>query len=430
MAGDRVTGEGMGMAGLAAMAAVVTLTALRMPVALALLLTGAARMARLGTLGEAWETVAGLLSSPDLLLVPLVLMLGNVAFYAGFATRAHDAAAVILQGRRGGLAMAAVLGCAAFSATSGSSVGSAATMSRIALPPMLAAGYDPRLAGASVAMGSTPGALLPPSMLLIAWGLLSGTPVGTMFLAGLLPAFLSLAGMVAVVLWWVRHDPQAGPLPQPLPIRPAEALRAVWLAPLLFAIIVGGLFWGLLTATAAVAVCLAATLAFGLIQHRLRPETLWIALRETLRQAAAILAVLIAARLFLVFLDAAGTPALLEDWMAAAPRLLAVLLLGLACALLSLLAEPVAMLVLALPFAGALARAHGLDPAWAGIVLVKLVETAMILPPLGLIVVIIGRTVRDVPPGAIFAGIGRFLFADLLVLAALVLFPGLVLAAG
>ena len=414
------------MAGLAAMAGAVLLTALRMPVALALMLAGSAGLAWSGALDRAWGPMAALVSAPGLWLVPLVLMLGNVAFYAGFATRVHDAAAVILQGRRGGLALAAILGCAGFAATSGSSLGCAATMSRIALPPMLRAGQDPRLAGASVAMGSTLGALLPPSMLLIVWGLLSGTPVGAMFLAGLLPALLSLAGMVAVVLWWVRGDPDAAPLPQPLAIPLVAALRAVWPAPVLFAIIAGGIWSGALTPVAAVAICLVLTLAFGLVQHRLTPETLWLSLRETLEQTARILLLLIAARLFLSFLETTGIPAALAGWAAESlPRLAVLALLGLACMALGLLAEPLAMLVLLLPFALALAGAWGLDAVWAGIVLVKLVEIALVLPPFGLIVTVIATSIRTVPPGTILAGVARFLFADLLVLAALVLFPAL-----
>lgn len=414
------------MAGLAAMAAAVALTALRMPAALALMAAGGAGLAWTGTLDRAWGPLAALLSAPDLALVPLVLMLGNSAFYAGFATRLHDAATVMLQGRRGGLALAAIGGCAGFSATSGSSLGCAAILSRIALPAMLRAGHDPRLAGASVAMGSTLGALLPPSMLLVVWGLLTGTPVGAMFLAGLLPAALALGGMVATVLWWVWRDPRAAPLPPPLAIPRGAALRAVWPAPVLFAVIVGGIALGLLTPVAAVAICLALVLGFGLARHRLTPEALWAALRETLRQTGAILLVLVAARLFLVFLDVTGLPAALADGMAASlPRLAAMALLGLACAALALVAEPVALLVLLLPFALALAGAWGLDAVWAGIVLAKLVETALVLPPFGLIVTVVARASKTVPPAMILPGVARFLFADLLVLAALVAFPAL-----
>lgn len=413
------------MAGLAAVAAAVALTALRMPAALALMLSGAAGLAWTGTLDRAWDPLAALLWSPDLALVPLVLMLGNTAFYAGFATRVHDAAAVILQERRGGLALAAIGGCAGFAAASGSSLGCAATMSRIAMPAMLRAGYDPRLAGASVAMGGTLGALLPPSMLLIVWGLLSGTPVGAMILAGLLPAALSLAGMVATVLWWVRRDPRSAPLPQPATVSPGAALRAVWPAPVLFAIVVGGIASGLLTPVAAVAICLALTLGLGLAQHRLTPGTLWSALREALRQTGAVLLVLVAAKLFLVFLDMTGIPAALADWAAGMPRLGVLALLVPACAVLALLAEPLAMLALLLPVGLALADAWGLDAVWAGIAAVKLIEIALVLPPFGLIAVIVATASRTVPSGPILSGVARFLFADLLVLAAIVLFPAL-----
>lgn len=415
----------MDMTGFAALAAVIGLVALRMPVALALMLAGGTGLALSGAGDRAWDQVAALLAAPDLLAVPLVLLLGNLAFYAGFSTRVHDAAAVLLQHRRGGLAVAAILGCAGFAATSGSSVACAATMSRIAVPGMAQAGYDPRLAGASVAMGSTLGALLPPSMLLILWALLTGMPVAAMFLAALLPAVLSLAGMIAVVLWWVGRDPAAAPLPQPLPVTRGAALRAVWPAPVLFGILVGGIWSGQMSPAAALGACVALTLAVCILQHRLTPETLWSALRDTLVQGATILLILIAARLFLLFLDMTAIPAMLAQTAATMPRLASVLLLGLACAALGLLAEPVAMLVLTLPFALALGAAYGMTPVWSGIVLIKLVEIALILPPVGLNAVVVATAARDIPSRAVFAGLGRFLFLDLLVLSALALFPAL-----
>ncbi|MDQ1900384.1 TRAP transporter large permease subunit [Paracoccus sp. WLY502] len=375
-------------------------------------------------LEQAWGQAVALLAAPDLLTVPLVLLLGNLAFYAGFATRVHDAAAVLLQGRGGGLAIAAILGCAGFAATCGSSVACAATMSRIAVPPMLRTGYDPRLAGASVAVGSTLGALLPPSMLLILWGLLTGTPVAAMFLAGLLPAALSLAGMIAVVLWWVHHEPEAAPPSQSMSLPRNDALRAVWPAPVLFGILVGGIWSGLLSPTAALSACTIMTLAFAALQRRLTPETLGAALRDCLWQTGIILLTLIAARLFLFFLDMTGVPDLLAQAMTQGlPRLAVILLLGLACVLLGLLAKPMVMLVLILPFALAIARAYGLDAVWAGVLLVKMIEIALILPPLGLNALVIAAAVRDMPLRSVLAGVGRFLFPDLLVLAALALFP-------
>lgn len=416
----------MGMTGLAAIVAVVALAALGMPVAVSLTVVGLAGLALTGGLGPAGGAVLGLLGNPDVVLVPLVLLLGNIAFYAGFATRVHDASVVMLQGRRGGLAAAAILGCAGFSAAAGASVGSAATLSRIAVPDMLRAGYDPRLAGASVAMGTTLGALLPPSMLLIVWGLLSDTPVGAMFLAGLGPALLSLTGMMAVLWWWTRHDPRAAPLPEPVAIRPAAALRAVWSAPVLFAILVGGIALGLLTAVWAVAICVALSMATGLIQHRLTPDSLWTALRDTLRQTATVLAILIAASLFTALLDGAGSADDAAGWIAAnLSPLLAIALLGLAGAAVGLAVEPPGILVLILPFALALGEAWGHDAVWSGIVAIRLVQIAMILPPVGLTVVVIATTVRTLSPGTIFAGVARFLFLDLLILAALVLFPAL-----
>ncbi len=415
----------MEMIGFAAMAAVIALLVLRMTIGLSLLLAGGMGLAVLGAWDQAWPQVAGLLAAPDLPGVPLVLLLGNLAFYAGFATRVHDAAAVLLQDRRGGLAGAAILGCAGFAATCGSSIACAATMSRIAVPEMLRAGYDPRLAGASVAIGSTLGALLPPSMLLILWALLTGTPVAAMFLAALLPAALSLAGMIAVLAWWAWREPQAAPPSQSLPMPRGAALRAVWPAPVLFGIIMGGIWSGQMSVVAALAICTALTAAAAKIQRRLTAETLWAVLRDSAVQTLAILLILLGARLFLTVLDLSGVPALLMRDAGLLPQLGAVALLALACAALGLLAEPVAILVLALPFALGLGGAYGLDAVWSGIVLVKLVEIALILPPLGLNAVIVAAGVRDLQTATVLAGLGRFLFLDLLVLAALALFPAL-----
>ncbi|WEF23987.1 TRAP transporter large permease subunit [Paracoccus sp. S3-43] len=415
----------MEMTGFAAMAAVIALLVLRMPVALSLMIPGAVGLALMGAGDRAWDQLAALLTAPDLAAMPLVVLLGNLAFYAGFATRVHDAAAVLLQNRRGGLAGAAILGCAGFAATCGSSVACAATMSRIAVPEMLRAGYDPRLAGASVAIGSTLGALLPPSMLLILWALLTGTPIAAMFLGALIPAALSLAGMIAVLFWWVHSDPPAAPPSRALPMPRGAALRAVWPAPLLFGIILGGLWTGQLSAAAALAICVVLTLAAALVQRRLTAETLWAALRDSAMQAASILLILIGARLFLTVLDLTAIPSLLVRDAGFLPHLAAVALLALACAVLGLLAEPAAILVLALPFALGIGGAHGLDPVWSGILLVKMVEIALILPPLGLNAVVVAAAVRDIRTGTVLAGLGRFLFLDLLVLAALALFPAL-----
>jgi C4-dicarboxylate transporter, DctM subunit len=414
----------MEVTGLAVLAAVAVLVALHMPLALSLILPGAIGLVVLGAGGQIPDQLWALLAAPDLVAVPLVLFLGNLAFYGGYATQLHDAAAVLLQHRRGGLALAAILGCAGFAATSGSSVACAATMGRIAVPAMGQAGYDLRLAGSSVAIGSTLGALLPPSMLLILWSLLTGTPLAQMFMGALLPAALSLAGMVATVLWWVRRDLEAGPPAQILQVPRGAAIRAAWPAPVLLAILLGGIGFGLLSPAAALGLCAAVTLANALGNGRLTGETLLSVLRDTVLQAATTLLMLAGARLVLAALDLAGLPGMLAVDAGTVPLLAAVMVLGLACVVLGLLAEPALILILALPFALGIGAAHGLGPVWSGIVLIKLVEIALILPPLGLNAVIVATATR-IWPQAVFAGLGRFLFLDLLVLTALAMFPAL-----
>lgn len=414
----------MEMMGLAVLAAVAVLVALHMPVALSLILSGAIGLAVLGAGGQIPDQLWALLAAPDLAAVPLVLLLGNIAFHGGYATQLHDAAAVLLQGRRGGLALASILGCAGFAATSGSSVACAATMGRIAVPAMGQAEYDPRLAGSSVAIGSTLEALLPPSMLLILWALLTGTPLAQMFMGALLPAALSLAGMVATVLWWVQRDLEAGPAAQILQVPRGAAIRAAWPAPVLLAILLGGIGFGLLSPVAALGLCAGVMLALALGNGRLTGEALLSVLRDSILQAAITLLMLAGARLVLTAMDLSGLPGMLAVEAGALPLLAAVMLLGLACVVLGLLAEPALILILALPFALGIGAAHGPGPVWSGIVLIKLVEIALILPPLGLNAVVVATAAR-IHPQAVFAGLGRFLFLDLLVLTALVMFPAL-----
>lgn len=419
--------------GLAAFGLMLVLLALRLPVALATAAVALPALLLADWLAPADATGAffgglrDLAADPDLLLLPLVVALGNLAFYSGIATRLYDAALVWLRPLPGGMAVASVIGCGGFSAISGSSLACASTMGRICIPEMLRAGYDPRLATASVAVGGTLGALIPPSVLFILFGLLSATPVAQLFMAGLLPGLLSLAGMILVILWWTATEPAAAPRGQAAGASRRQALLAAWPALLLFAVILGGIQSGRLGALAAVSLAIALTLAFGLASRRLPPETLLQALRETLRQSAALAVILLAAKLLFALVALTGLAEALTLWVDRAGLsfvavMLAVVVLHIA---LGMVLDPVAILVLTLPFTMPLVDLYGMDPIWFGVVLVKLIEIGLITPPVGLNVFVVAHVARGPGVQPIFAGVSRFLFVDLLVLAALVLFPAL-----
>lgn len=366
-----------------------------------------------------------LFHSYDLAMVPLFVALANIAFYSGITTRIYDAAAVWLRTLPGGAAIAAVMGCGGFAAISGSSVGCASTMGRICVPEMLRLGYDPRLAASSVAVGGTLGALIPPSILFILFGIFSDTPVAKLFMAGLLPGLLSLAGMVGVILWWVAQEPDAAPAAAPGGASRAEAALAAWPALLLFVVIMGGIPSGALTATEAAAVCVILSVAIGFAQRRLSLDVLWRAIRESLVQTSAIFLIAGAAKLFLAFLAATQMNTAVVDWITRSDLsfLAVIALIVVAYLILGMFLDPVCILVLTLPFMLPVVQLYQMDAIWFGVIVVKLLEIGMITPPVGLNVFVIGNVARDVGINRIFSGVARFLAVDLLVLLVLILFP-------
>ncbi|RNF35180.1 TRAP transporter large permease [Paracoccus methylarcula] len=422
------------MLGFTGIIALLALLALRIPVALAtggIAIAGFALSAVLSDAGmtQTFATIPPMLSdvlqADVVAMVMLFVTLGNIAFYAGISTRIYDAAQVWLRAVPGGLAMASVLGCGGFAAISGSSVGCASTMGRICVPEMLRHGYDPRLATSSVAVGGTLGSLIPPSVLFILYGLLSGQPIARLFIAGLLPGLLSLAGMLAVILWWIREEPGIAPDPGPAGASRAEATLALWPPLVLLAIIIGGLYSGLLSPLTAAAVCVGIALAIGVLHHRLSAAMLWIVFRDSAVQGASLLLIVVTATLFLGLVQQSGAGMVLAEWarFGGLPALTVVALAAAACLVLGMFIEPLGILVLAMPVMVPLMQVYGMDPIWFGVILVKLLEIALITPPVGLNVFVIGSVTRDIAVDRIFAGVARFLLVDMLVLVVLILFP-------
>lgn len=426
--------------GVVALLLMVLLLALRVPIAFAL-----AGMATLGvflvhaaaaggwapghalrlTSSAVFSDVFDLIHSHDLAMVPLFIALGNIAFYAGITTRIYDAAAVWLRPLPGGMAMASVMGCGGFSAISGSSVACASTMGRICVPEMLRLGYDPKLAAASVAVGGTLGSLIPPSVLFILYGIFTETSIARLFLAGVLPGLLSLAGMLAVIAWWVGQHPEAAPRAGQADASRLEAALAAWPAVLLFVVIVGGIFGGFLTATEAAAVCVVLTLVIGFAQGRLTPDVLLRAVRESLVQTSAIFLIAAAAKIFVSFVGLTGMADAVVGWAEGAGlsyfTMIAVVVV--IYLVLGMFLDPICILVLTLPFVVPLVEGYGMDPIWFGVIVVKLLEIGLITPPVGLNVFVIGNVTREVGINGIFAGVARFLAIDVLVLLILILFP-------
>ncbi|MFV0382874.1 TRAP transporter large permease [Paracoccus sp. (in: a-proteobacteria)] len=369
-----------------------------------------------------------LLRLETVMIVALFIMLGNLAFYAGISTRIYDASAVWLRHVPGGLAMASVLGCGGFAAISGSSVACATTMGRICVPEMLRQGYDARLATSAVAVGGTLGALIPPSLLFVFYGLLADLPIARLFIAGILPGLVSLAAMLLAILWWVAEEPDIAPVPrQPARASRLQATIALWPPALLFLVLIAGLFRGFLTPVSAAGICVVLVALIGLWQGRLSVQHLWLVLRETAGQTLMALALLVAARLFMGFIQLAGTDQAMVGLAHAMglSSLTVVALCAIICLILGMFIEPMGILALTLPLLLPLVQAYEMDPIWFGVILVKLLEIALITPPVGLNVFVISGVTRGTGLGVVYHGVARFLMLDLLVLVVLILFPAL-----
>ncbi|MDO5705397.1 MAG: TRAP transporter large permease [Paracoccus sp. (in: a-proteobacteria)] len=369
-----------------------------------------------------------LIHSYDLSMIPLFVALGNIAYHAGITTRIYDAANVWLRRMPGGVGVASVMGCAGFSAISGSSIACASTMGRICVPEMLRLGYNPRLATGSVAAGGTLGSLIPPSVLFILYGIFTETSISKLFLAGILPGLLTLAGYVAVIMWWASRDPAAAPI-DPTPMPKGARLRAAisaWPAMLLFAVIIGGIYGGIFTATEAAAISVVLTTLIGFAQRTLNLSTMWIAVRESLVQTSAIFLIAACAKIFVSFVALTGSASAVSQWVAGMELshitlMLAIVVLYL---LLGMFLDPIGIIVLTLPFVIPMIDNMGMDLIWFGVIVVKLLEIGLITPPVGLNVFVIGSVVgRGIKVDEIFMGVLRFLAMDMVVLALLVIFP-------
>ncbi|MBO9429520.1 TRAP transporter large permease [Sulfitobacter sp. R18_1] len=429
--------------GMIAFAAVLIMLALRVPIAFTLasvatvatffifaFRTGTFMPERAikATTSMVFSNSFDLIHSYDLSMIPLFVALGHIAYRADITTKIYHAAKVWLTKLPGGVAMASVMGCGGFSAITGSSIACASTMGKICTPEMLRMGYDPRLATASVAAGGTLGSLIPPSVLFIIYGIFTETSISSLFLAGVLPGLLTLAGFVLVIAVWVWRDPSVAPSTDQrysAGERWTAALES-WPALLLFVLIIGGIYGGIFTATEAAAVCVVSATLIGFAQKKLDWAGLWAAVKETCVQTSAIFLIAASAKIFVAFVALTGVAGTIVGFVSDAQMSLVVLMLCIALIylLLGMFLDPIGIMVLTLPLMIPLVESYDLNLIWFGVVVIKLLEIGLITPPVGLNVFVIANVVgREAPIDKIFAGITRFLSVDVIVLILIMSFP-------
>ena len=426
-----MTGAGLGVIGFLV---TLGLIALGVPVAIAMGVVGAIGFFIL----NGWSGAGFILgASPfeaifpySLSVVPLFIMMGVFAARAGLSRSLFDAVNVFAGHLRGGLAVATIGACALFGAICGSSLATAATMGRVAMPEMRRHGYADSLAAASVAAGGTLGVLIPPSILLVLYGLLTETSIGQLFIGALIPGLLGAVLYAGAVVVRTRLNPDLAPAGDrtPWPGRLA-ALRRVWAVALLFVVVIGGIYWGWFSPTEAAAVGALGAFLLAVVLGQASRAAIAGAVRETAATTGMIFLILIGASLFNYFLEGTGLPRAIVDTFEAvgAGPLVTLLLILLFYLILGCFMDALSMILLTTPLVFPVLLALGYDPVWIGIFVVTVAEIGLITPPVGMNLFVIQGVTPGLGQRTIVAGILPFILADVLRLVLLIAVPALVL---
>jgi len=417
-------------AALIAFAVMLALTFLRVPIAYAMALVGAGGFAFLRGVDPALALVGQVardtVMTADLSVVPLFILMGNFVSQAKLSEGLYAASHAFLGHRRGGLAMATIVACGGFSSICGSSIATAATMAKVAMPSMRKFGYDPGFAAGSIAAGGTLGILIPPSVVFVFYGLMTGTSISKLFAAGILPGIIGILLYVAAVQVTIRIRPRLGPPAErtPWPER-WRALLGVLGVIVLFIVVIGGIYLGVFTPTEAAGIGAFGGFLFALLKRSLTLRTLRETLVETAITSSVLFAVLIGAMLFANLVNATGLPTSLQTLVKDAGlgpmgviALILVIYVILGCVL-----ESMSMIILTIPVFVPLVDSLGLSLIWFGVIVVVVTEIALITPPVGMNVFVLRSLLPEVSTGRIFSGVMPFIAADIVRLALLVLVP-------
>tara|TARA_A100001391_G_scaffold151462_7_gene109164 strand:- start:6811 stop:8118 length:1308 start_codon:yes stop_codon:yes gene_type:complete len=422
--------------GLSGLAVLFVLIALRLPVGLALIGVSFGGLWYMMGWGIAWGSL-GLIPyqfSANWVLssVPMFLLLGYVCYHAQLTQGLFRAARLWLTRIPGGLAVASIFGTTGFAAVCGSSVACSAAMGRVAVPEMIEHRYQPGLATSTVAIAGTVGALLPPSIIMILYGIIAQESITKLFLGGIAAGLITVLGYIIVVVTRVKLNPALAPATDEH-IDRAEKWKALWEVWPVVAIMVGifgGLFAGLFTPTEAGAVGAALACAVALCKRTLTWGRFRDAILETLLTTGTLLIIAMGASLLTRFLSLSGAGDFLSSLVidAGASTFAVLMIIVLIYLLLGMFLEPIGAMLLTLPIVLPIIDSAGLSLIWFGVVLTKLLEIGMVTPPIGMNIFVIKSVVGDlVNTGAIFKGVLWFLVMDMAVLVALMAFPDIIL---
>lgn len=341
-------------------------------------------------------------------VIPLFVLMGNLAFYSGMSSDLYDCAHKLLGGMKGGLAVATVVACAAFSAICGSTAATAATMGVVALPEMRQHGYDDSLSCGSIAAGGTLGILIPPSTGFIVYGIVSGTSIGGLFAAGILPGILlALCYVAAIIIVCKIHPDRAPGRLKFSGIEKFKSLKGALPMVVLFVVVIGGIFGGLFTANEASAVGAVMALLYLIIRRKFTFKILMDCLRDTVKTSGMIFLILIGAYIFGSFLTVTRLPTTLANFVTGldVSRYVVLLVMIIIYAIMGCLMDSLAMVMLTVPIFLPIMLDLGFNEIWYGVLMIMVMEMGLITPPVGMNVYIVAGVAKDVPLQKIFKGV-------------------------
>ena len=461
---------------LVGLACMLVLAFLRMPIAFAMGLVGAVGYAYMRD--WSWGAALAMVQTQvyetgrnyTLSVVPLFILMGNFVTRAGMSRELYHTAYAFIGHRRGGLAMATIVGCAGFGAICGSSIATAATFAKVAYPSMKKFGYSDQLATGAIAAGGTLGILIPPSTIMVIYGIMTGTSIGKLFAAGVLPGILATLLLCLAVQYVTWRDPKAGPRGERLSWKDRFAtlqgfgwFAAVGVAVIgstqlgwlhsddaavlgalavfglslvykgvtsviaLFVLVMGGIYGGVFTAVEGAGVGAFGALIFALARGTLHWRELYAALVESARTTSMLFLILIGALMFAEFVNITSMPQDLKDFVGRfdVHPLMVVAAIMVIYVILGTAMEELSMILLTVPLFFPLIVHMNLDPVWFGVLIVVVVEIGLISPPVGMNMFVLKTLLPEVPTGTVFRGVMPFMLADCVRMALLIAFPAI-----
>jgi C4-dicarboxylate transporter DctM subunit len=416
--------------GLVGIGLLLVLFMLRMPVAFAMGLVGLAGFAYLNGIESALTLLAqdvyDTLSSYPLSVIPMFILMGSMAYASGISQRLYKTCYTWLGQFRGGLTVATVMACSGFAAICGSTAATAATMGGIALPEMKKYGYDNQLATGTVASAGTLGILIPPSTVLIVYGILTEESIGKLFIAGIMPGIImTLFFVITVVILCLRRPDLAPAGPRTSLMAKIKSLGGIVEAILLFLLTIGGLFLGWFSPTQAGSIGAFGAFLIGLFRGKLRFRKTVDVLRDGLKTSCMVLFIITGAAVFGHFLTISNIPFMLADWVGGLPippmAIMGVIVLIYFVG--GFFMDSMALIVVTIPIFFPIVTRFNFDPIWFGVIIVMVGEMGVITPPVGVNVFVIKGIAPEVPLQTIYRGIMPFLAAIILLTALLLIFP-------